>query len=220
MRNVVVNQPWNAENACHAQPPGATKPGVRNATQRMAEPMKMFCASAFLLPRDLRRDDPAATRGEGPEQRDERFAPQEDDDGPERDDAEQGERGRSRLPEIDGVDGDEGGDEQQLVGQRVDHLAEGRDLAAGPGQVSVPQVRERGDDEHDERDHAGRRAGLQEQRRHDGGREDPARGNRVREIQCGSPPSSLVSSLASTLSRLSRTAAARLRRSGRSSHAR
>ena len=66
VRKTVVSQPRKAENQRQAWPDGAANPGVRKATQRIAEQMKMFWARAFLFPSvSAPTTRPAVPRGTG-----------------------------------------------------------------------------------------------------------------------------------------------------------
>jgi hypothetical protein len=84
-------------------------------------------------------------------------------------------------PAGDEVDGDEGGEQQQLVGHRVEHLAQVGHFAAPAGQVPVEDVADRGDDEHDERDQLGPVPLDERQQGDDRGEADPDDRDDVRQ---------------------------------------
>ncbi len=93
----------------------------------------------------------ALGRGDGPEARDSQLPADDDDGGPGRD-----------APEVD--EADDGRGDEELVGRRVEQLANDRDQALFAGEVTVQPVGEGGEDE----DGRGDEVAAVEIREHDG----------------------------------------------------
>src|SRR4029077_14958851 len=108
----------------------------------------------------------------------------------------------------DPVDRDEGGEEEQLVGNRIEQLAEVGDLVPGPGQVSVVDVADGRDEEDDERDELRPVARDEGQERDDRGEADPDQGDDVRDRpHAGGLPQGLDDALADRLEGIEHTLA-------------
>src|SRR5690606_4559047 len=141
-----------------ALPPDAAPSLVqRRALQRIPEDGRAnedVLKNRLQLAGSAGRDDNAATRRIGAEQRDEQLTAEDDDQHPERQLADQRERRVRRVASRQDVERDERRDQQQLVGQRIDELAEVRDPAVLARKVAVPEIREGSDEEDDERGEA------------------------------------------------------------------
>jgi hypothetical protein len=128
-----------------------------------------------------RRDDRAVARGDGADDRDSKLAAEHDQQDPERATRQWRRTGRGVTALRQDVERDERRREQQLVGDRIDELAEVRDPAVLPRQVAVPQVGERGDQEEDPGDEPRRERRHEEQQPDDGRENDAPDGDGVRE---------------------------------------
>src|SRR5712692_1535692 len=142
------------------------EPGDRGADEDVLE-------DGLELPRTAGRDDdapaldPPAESGHRQLPADEQQADPERNAAPERDVVE-----IVPLPR-DPVDRDQGGEEQQLVGDRVEEDAEIGDLLPAAGEAAVEDVAHRGGDEDHEADELGPVAFDERQERDDRGEADP-----------------------------------------------
>ena len=78
---------------------------------------------------------------------------------------------------------DEGGEEEQLVGERIEQRPEPGDEVPAAGELAVPVVGDGDDDEERERGEPERPRGRERQQRHERRDDDTTDRERVREIQ-------------------------------------
>src|SRR5690606_7253074 len=126
----------------------------------------------LLLSRTAGGQDDAATRRDHPQDGDQDLSPEDDQQDPQREAAEQRQRPRVGTARQD-VKRHEGRRQQELVGERIHQLAEVGDPAVLARQVAVPDVRQGGDQEQHERERT-RPEPRPEDEEEDGGSEQDA----------------------------------------------
>src|SRR5690606_30204135 len=129
-------------------------------------------------------DHHAAASGPATEEGDEQLAPEDHQHDPQRQPVTEPGKGRSGSGAVrEDVERNEGGGQQELVRDRIEELAEVGDQPAGARQVTVPEVRDRGDQEDHEREQPGSQRLDEEQRDDDDREEDPRDRDQVRQVQ-------------------------------------